>query len=295
MTTPGAIKNHIKAIRQTRQITGAMYLLSASRMRQTIKRIEYNLEYMQRLRATIKDIIIHTGGQIRHPYLNGRKHDNTCLFIVITGDKGLCGGYNTNLLHFAEEQMAKFTDKKKRLAVIGIVGEEHFRAKGIEPDYCWRGVIQNPAMYSARAMTDILVEEFENRGTDEVFVIFTHYKNAMQQEPVMMKLLPLSEGDFRDVSVEYEYKSDIIFEPSPEVVFQKLVPQFMVGSLFNALIQASTSEHASRMNAMQTATSNADEMIAKLEIEYNQTRQLQITNEITEIAAATESIKDKAI
>jgi len=291
MISPAEIKNHIKAIKQTRQITAAMYLLSASRMRQTIKRIEYNLVYMQRLRSTLKDILHHAGGQLGHVYLSGHKKVKTRLFIVISSDKGLCGSYNHQILSFAQKQIQSLSDADSKLAVIGIMGEEYFRRQGIEPDILWRGVIQNPSMYNARRMTEILCEAYGSGSVDEVYVIYTQYKNAMAQEPVMHRLLPLQEEDFRDVSMEYNYAGDILFEPSPEEVFGKLVPQFLIASLFNILIQASTSEHASRTTAMQTATANADEMIEKLEREYNTQRQLQITAELTEIAAATENIR----
>jgi len=294
MTNPGEIKSHISAISQTRQITNAMYLLSASRLRQTIKKIDYNLLYMRRLRATIKDIIEHTG-EIHHTYIDGRRHRKNALYIVISGDKGLCGSYNNDVLNFAERTMCARTDVNTRLALIGMAGEKFFQSRGIEPDFTWRGVIQEPAMYNARAMTEIITEEYNERRADEIYVIYTHYKNSMVQEPAMLKLLPLSEDDFSDVELEYEYRTEIEFVPSPEVVFGEVVPQLIIALLFNTLIQSSISENAARMNAMQTATTTADEMIQKLEFEYNQQRQLAITNEITEIAAATQTIEEKAI
>ncbi len=292
---PAEIKDHIRAIEQTRQITNAMYLLSTSRMRKTMKMIDYNVSYMVRLRATMKDIFLHTEIPVNHPYLNGHPEVKSSLFIVISGDKGLCGSYHSSLFSFTEEKLRKHASANSRIGVIGIAAEEYFRHGGVEPDYSWRGVIQKPTLYQVRIITDTVLEEYQAGRLDKVYVIYTHYENATLQEPTMIKLLPLSVENLKDVGVEYHYRGDMLFDPSPETVFERVVPQFIVASLFNAITQSSISEHAARMNAMQTATQNADEMIARLQAEYNAGRQLAITNELSEIAAAAQTVAEKAI
>lgn len=133
-----------------------------------------------------------------------------------------------------------------------------------------------------RVITDTVLEEYRKGRLDKVYVIFTHYVNAAVQEPVMIKLLPLSVENLKDAKVEYDYSGDILFDPSPEAVFERVVPQFIVATLFNAISQSSASEHAARMNAMQSATKNADEMLDRLRADYNARRQLAVTNELSE-------------
>ena len=295
MLNPSENKDHIKAIEQTRQITNAMYLLSTSRMKKTMKMIDYNVEFMVRLRATMKDIFLHTEVPIHHPYLDGHPEVKSSLFIIISGDKGLCGSYHSNLFSFTEQKLKKHASSNSRIGVIGIAGEEYFRQHGKQPDYIWRGIVQKPTLYQVRVITDTVLEEYKKGRLDKVYVIFTHYVNATVQEPLMIKLLPLSVDNLKDAEIEYNYRGDILFDPSPNAVFERVVPQFIVATLFNAISQSSASEHAARMNAMQTATKNADEMLKRLQADYNARRQLAITNELSEIAAAAQTIAEKAI
>ena len=294
MPTLNEIKSHIKAIEQTRQITNAMYLLSASKMKTTIKKAEYNVQYMRRLRSTMKDIIVHTDTKLTHRYI-GDDEPKNALFLIITGDKGLCGGYNNNILQFAHECLELYPDMNKKYALIGLIGEEHFVSKGITPDFVWRGMIQNPTMHSSRTIADTIFEEYDKGRVDAVYCIFTRYKDSMSQTPYMTKLLPLSEKRMNDVDVECRYSGELTFFPSPSEVLSKVIPQYVISMIFNTLLQSCASEHASRMTSMQTATNNADEMLNNLQKEYNMQRQLAITSEITEISATTQTLSDKAI
>lgn len=294
MATLSEIKNHIHAIEQTRQITNAMYLLSASRMRKTIQRVDYNVRYMRRLRATMKDVIVHSKDEVHHLYLDGREKPETALFIVISGDKGLCGSYNNNILSFADEKIRSYGNNKK-LALMGLTGEEYFVSRGIKADFIWRGVVQNPSLYNARVICETILNEYNDGNADEVYVIFTSYKTSLAQNAECMRLLPLSASVLSDVEVEYEYNFDMEFFPSPSEVIGKVIPQYIIAMLFNTFIQSLASEHASRMNSMQTATANADEMLKKLQSDYNAQRQLLITSEITEISATTQTLGEKSI
>ena len=294
MPTLNEIKTHIHAIEQTRQITNAMYLLSASKMKQTIQRADYNVRYMQRLRATMKDIALHSSEDIHHPYIDAKESPHSALFIIVSSDKGLCGGYNNNLLSFAEKCLAQYKGEYKT-ALLGLVGEEYFERHGIKPDFLWRGVIQNPTLYNANVLAETVLDEYNSGNADEVYVIFTSYKNPMSQNPEMIKLLPLAVDSSDDIQLEFEYSTEIMFDPSPSEVIGKVIPQYIISMLFNTLIQSSAAEHASRMNSMQTATSNADEMLEKLHSDYNMLRQLSITNEITEISATTQTLESKSV
>lgn len=295
MATLNEIKAHIKAIEQTRQITNAMYLLSASKMKSTIRRADYNVEYMRRLRSTVKDVILHTDSDIHHIYLDKKKHPRSALFLIISGDKGLCGGYNNNLAEYMDKCLAGYPGIEKKIALTGLVGEEQLAQRGITPDFLWRGVMQNPTMHNARNIAEVLLDEFDNRRVDSVYVIFTRYRNSQVQRPDMIKLLPVSPDRLSDVEVEYAYTGEMTFDPSPAEVLGKVIPQYVIAMIFNMLLQSSASEHAARMSSMQTATQNADEMLKKLRSDYNMQRQLAITAELTEISATTQTLSEKSI
>lgn len=292
MSNLSEIKGHIGAIEQTRQITNAMYLISASKMRSTIKKIDYNVKYMARLRSTMKDILLHTDDLSGYHFIRRRKKTKNVLVILVTGDKGMCGGYNLETIGELNRLCEGLKDKGLRYGAVGVVGEEHFASHGIEPAFRWRGVVQDPSMYSARQIASAVIEEYDSGRADEIYIVYTKYNNAANQSADVMRLLPIELTDYEDVGVEYDKTAQITFEPSPKAVFANLVPQYLIALIFNMLVQSSTSEYAERMRAMQTSTENADEMLEELRAEYNRRRQLDITNEIIEIAATTDTVQN---
>ena len=179
-----------------------------------------------------------------------------------------------------------------RIGAVGIVGEEFLESRNTPPDFRWRGVIQDPTLYSARQIASTVIEEYDSGRADEIYMVYTKYRNSAVQTADIMQLLPIELEDYEDVGVEYSERTHMNFEPSPKAVFANLVPQYLIALIFNMLVQSSTGEYAARMNAMQTSTSNADEMLSALRSEYNRTRQLDITNEIIEIAATTGTVSD---
>lgn len=292
MSNLGEIKGHIGAIEQTRQITNAMYLISASKMRSTIKKIDYNVKYMARLRSTMKDILLHTDDLSGYHFIRRRKQTKNVLLILVTGDKGMCGGYNLNTFNALSKIKDEFKGKGIRYGALGVVGEEYLESHGTPPEFRWRGVVQDPTMFSARQIASAVIDEYDSGRADEIYMVYTKYNNSVNQSADVMQLLPIELEDYEDVGVEYANAAQLTFEPSPKAVFANLVPQYLIALIFNMLVQSSTSEYAARMNAMQTSTANADEMLEALRSEYNRTRQLDITNEIIEIAATTDTVTD---
>lgn len=292
MSNLGEIKGHIGAIEQTRQITNAMYLISASKMRSTIKKIDYNVKYMARLRSTMKDILLHTDDLSGYHFIRRRKQTKNVLLILVTGDKGMCGGYNLNTFAALSKIKDEFQGKGIRYGALGVFGEEYLESHGTPPEFRWRGVVQDPTMFSARQIASAVIDEYDSGRADEIYMVYTKYNNSVNQSADIMQLLPIELEDYEDVGVEYANAAQLTFEPSPKAVFANLVPQYLIALIFNMLVQSSTSEYAARMNAMQTSTANADEMLEALRSEYNRTRQLDITNEIIEIAATTDTVTD---
>lgn len=279
------LKQHLHAVEQTRQITNAMYLLSTSRMKKSMQNIDYNLTYMRRLRSTIKDIISKTKrNSLSDPFIE-LTEGGKALFFVITSDKGLCGGYNSAVFNLAMQNMSCYENPV--VYSLGLKGTEMFLNRGITPDGDWYGASQKPSLYLARELGEQIVELYDNREVSEVYIVYTEYVNSAVQKPVCKRVLPILRRDLDDVEYENKYSADVIYEPDLQTVFDEIVPQYIIGMVYDIMMQSAASENAARMTAMQNATKNADKMIAGLREQINSVRQLAITNEITEIAAAS--------
>ncbi len=286
MSSPNEIKQHLKAVQQTRQITNAMYLLSSSRMKKAMKNIDFNLFYMKRLRSTIKDILSKTKNNNMTNRFIEDNHLGSAVFVVVTSDKGLCGGYNNAVIDVAMEHLKDYNNPL--VISLGVSGDRMLKEKGITPAYSWYGASQHPTMNLAAQVARKLIELYITNDYHEVYVVYTGFVNSSEQIPRCVRLLPLLRRDFTDLEIESDKYAQMIYEPSIEVVFDNLVYQYVMGFMYDVFMQSAASENISRMNAMQNATRNADEMIEHLSKELNAARQLQITNEITEISAAVE-------
>lgn len=284
MLNQNEIRRHINAIEETKKITNAMQLVSTSRLKRVMTHIEYNHRYFMRVQATMNSILTMSGG-VKHPYLDGRDSKRRT-YIVVAGDKGMAGAYNSNVLELALKQIEE--DKEEvSLITVGLVASEFFNNHGIVPDIQVTGTIQNPTLDRARELALDIFNLYDQNLTDEVFIIFTSFYGESKNKPQIKQLLPVVvTGD----ELEEEDWHNMIYEPSAEEVFSHLVPQYVIGILFGALVQAYACEHYARMNAMRSATHNADEMMRKLTMQYNLARQSAITQEISEIAGAAEAL-----
>lgn len=279
------VKNSIDAIGDTSKITSAMKLISTSKMQKAISRYDANLLYFNRVRAAIKDILVHSH-DLHHTFLE--KHTKgSPAYIVIAADKGLCGGYNHNILNFAYDLMTK---DDKFVITIGQEARAFFERKNVPIDVEYLHISQNPTLYDARNLTDDLARMYKGGEMNEVHLLYTRYYSSVKQVPTAIKLLPMELVDFEDISTETDYASEMNYHPSPKPVFDILVPQYIIGLVYGALIQAFASENSARMMAMDSSSKNADEMLGKLNIELNRARQQAITMEITEIVGALEAL-----
>lgn len=234
----------------------------------------------------MKDIISKTKhNMLTDPYIE-LAENGKALFFVITSDKGLCGGYNSAVVRLAMEKMSGFSDHV--LYSLGLKGTEMFTAHGIKPDGAWYGASQLPSLSLASDLGEDIISRYDSHDVSEVYIVYTEYINSAVQKPVCKRVLPLLRRDFDDVEYENKYEADVLYEPDLQTVFDQMVPQYIVGMMYDIIMQSAASENAARMTAMQNATKNADKMIAKLSEQINAVRQLVITNEITEIAAATQ-------
>lgn len=288
MKNMGDIKHSMRAIGDTEQITKAMHLISTSKMKKAISSYEANSIHFNRVQAGLKDILDHTT-ELSHPYV-GHSEGGSAAFVVIAADKGLCGGYNHNVLKFAVKQMKKNTEKY--ILTVGQEARAFFERKGYMVDVEFLHIAQNPSLYNARNITNDILELYETGIMSEVYVVYTKFLSALKQEPTIIKLLPVEAKNFESIKSETKYSAEMSFHPSAKAVFDRMVPQYIVGLLYGCLVQAYASEHSARMTAMESATQNAEDMLFKLSKEYNRARQAAITNEIAEIIGAQETLSD---
>ena len=276
------IKTRIRSMESTRQITKAMEMVASSKLRRAQAQITASRPYFQILSSTVNDIL-ENNWDFSSPYLKERPV-NKVLYIVIAGDRGLAGGYNSNILKMVE---AELKGKDAVVLPVGKKAVEFFRSRKI-PAFT--------EIYSEAAAVGIgdcfsisknLSKAFLAGEFDEVHIAYTNFVSVLSQVPASKKLLPLSPEQTRADAEDAARRCDTIYEPGPEEVFASIVPEYLGGILYGALCECRASEQAARRTAMDAATSNADDMIADLSLKFNRARQAAITQEITEIVAGS--------
>lgn len=282
------IKRRIRSIQQTRQITKAMYLISTVKLRKALNRYEKNAKYIEKIRATMKDILLHAG-EIEHPFLQPRQGQRTA-FLVIAGDKGLAGAYNHNVLNTALKLIKE--TPQNFVFTVGHVATQFFNRKGDLVDIEFLHTAQDPQLFNARMIAESLVDLYEQNLIDKIVVIYTHVISTFSQQPKVLTLLPLDLGSLEDVEPETHYRGTVIYEPSPDAVYKSLVEQYLVGLVYATLVQSYASEQSARMRAMDSATENAEKMIDDLNQEFRRARQAAITNEIIEIVSGANTVRN---
>lgn len=277
------VRDHIKSVEETLKITNAMYLIASSSLRKARKQLEDTLPYFEKISSTISDILHHSP-DIHHAYFDQRadKAGRQMGYIVITGDKGLAGAYNHNVLKLAEESMC--VQCAPTLFVIGQMGRAYFSGKGIPIDGEFLYTAQDPTMARAREIGNTFVDLFLNGQLDEVWIVYTKMVNPLRLEPVCTKLLPLERDLFPWQRRPSEhYTKTVAYLPSESVVLDQIVPGYLKGMIFGALVESYCSEQNARMTAMDSATENARKLLKDLNLTYNRARQSAITQEISEI------------
>lgn len=283
------IRTHIDSVQQTLKITNAMYLISSSKLRKARLQLTNIQPYFTKTKQTISDIL-HRTEDVEHIYFDRRpgKHHRVG-YIVITGDKGLAGAYNHNVLRMAEEHMKQFDDTT--LFLIGQVGRSYFRHKGVDIDVEFMYTAQDPTAYRAREIAETFVEHFRKGRLDEVYIVYTEMVSSMTLEPRILKLLPLDRDAFPwqpRPRADGGVRREVSYMPSPAQVLNHIVPGYLKGLLLGTMVESFCAEQNARMMAMDTATDNARELLKTLQLDYNRARQTAITQEITEIVAGAQ-------
>ena len=277
------IRRRIKSVKSIQQITNAMNMVATSRLRQAKEAAVANKPYADKMAQVVSDVAANVT-DFSHPLLEvypGGKR----LILVIASDKGLAGAYSSNAI---KEAVAQVADKgNTQLITVGRKARDYFSNRSYDVSGEYIGISERPKYEHAKAIADDIIARFESGDIEEVYMVYTRFVSAINCVPETVKLLPFSGLAAEEGGIRTEY----IYEPDAAEVLGYLLPQYLVTTIYAALLQAAASELSSRMNAMSNATDNAQELIAKLDLHYNKVRQAGITREITEIVGGAEALK----
>ena len=275
------IKNRIRSMESTKQITKAMEMVAASKLRRAQAQVLDARPYFETLYAAIQDIV-QNNRDFSSPYLVKREVKKS-LYVVIAGDRGLAGGYNSNVLKLTMEQLQ---GKDATVLPIGKKAVDYFKAHGIQTLSATYAEAEDVSVGDCFSISKQLSQLFLKGEYDEISIVYTNFISVLSQSPTSMQILPLR----CEVQGEAENKgSDILYEPDSETVFASIIPEYLGGILYGALCESRAAEQAARRTAMDSATQNAEEMIGNLSLQFNRARQAAITQEITEIVAGSEN------
>lgn len=276
------IKRRIKSVESTMQITKAMELVASSKLRKAKEKVENSRPYFNTLYDTMRKISRSTKGlksQFTVDRDTGKKG-----YIVVAGDRGLAGGYNSNVLKTAVSHM---DNQKYPVIAVGKKSMDFFNKRGYPLHGKFSSGAESIDVAEIHQISEEAIALYKSGEIDELYILFTKFVSTLTQEPQIIKLLPLKFDDEGAAA-----KSSLtVYEPSPEGVFDYLVPKYIDGIIFGAIVESFASEQGARRTAMESATDNAEDMIGSLQLKYNRARQATITQEISEIVAGAEALK----
>lgn len=273
------IKNRIRSMESTKQITKAMEMVASSKLRKAQSQVMASRPYFETLYETLRNIA-SANRDFSSPYLKEQKSQKA-LYVVIAGDRGLAGGYNSNVI---KAVMAQIEEQDAQVLPVGKKAVDYFRSHGISTLNESYKEAEDVSVADCFTVAKDLCRRYLGGDFGKVYVVYTQFVSVLSQVPQVRQLLPLTAEQERSGKPE----SDMVYEPDSETVFAAIIPEYLGGVLYGALCESRASEQAARRTAMDAATSNADEMIAGLSLQFNRARQAAITQEITEIVAGSQ-------
>lgn len=298
------IKNRRKNISGTWKIARVMEMIASSKIKKDQKRILEARPFIRKLEDFITDIACYS--PMSHPMLSPRGEINNVLVMGITADRGLCGGYNSNMIKQIKNTLYNIEKKGKKykLDIIGTRGKNHFRYMGQSINRVYENLSDHPKFLDARKIAGTVIKSYLTGEVDEVIVCYTRFKNPAEQIPSSFRLLPIplmgkpEEGESSGAGIGMVMMGDRVcrimpeftYEPSPEKVLEGLLPEYIYTIVYAALLESTASETGARMTAMKSASDNAEEMVKDLSGKYHRARQQQITTEIAEIVSGAEAL-----
>lgn len=278
------IKRRRASIQSTEQITKAMKLVSTVKLQKSRAKAEHSKPYFNVMYDTVRSIL-SMSNNIDHKYLKAGDSKNKAV-VAITSNRGLAGGYNNNIVKLVTRSDELSADVTKVYA-IGRKGKDGISRKGYEISADYSEVIEEPLYQDAAEITEELLAAFEKNEIGEIYLAYTSFKNTVTHIPTLIKLLPVQAEEQKEVEKSTALMN---YEPEEQEVLDQIIPKYMSSLIYGALLESVTSENGARMTAMDSATSNAEEMIGELSLQYNRARQGSITQELTEIIAGANAI-----
>lgn len=286
MASLQAIKGRIKSVSSTKQITNAMNLVATAKLTKAKESALKSRPFFTEVQKVIQSIAKNSEN-LNSPLLM-KNESNVKGYVVLAADKGLAGGYNANI---GKLVINHITNKDEtRLITVGRKTREFFKARHFDVEKEILGISADPTYNDARELARYVIDLFNKGEVGEVYLAYTAFKSTIQQEPTLIRLLPVDISEIQETKNEGP-KDLLTYEPSPEAVLDYLMPRYVTDVIYGGLVESSASEQGARMTAMDSATENANEMIAKLEIESNRARQAAITQELSEIVGGAAALK----
>ena len=279
------IKRRKNSVTSTQQITKAMKLVSTVKLQKARTRAEKTNPYTDKMYKTVCSML-RKSGNIIHPYLTAGESQRKAV-IVITSNRGLAGGYNSNIVKLVANSDLPKEDVE--IYAIGNKGLDAFVRKGFHVKYSDSELIESPTYADAAALCREVLKDYTNGEIGEIYLAYTHFKNTVVHEPTLIKLLPV-EIDMTETAQSEGAAAQMIYEPNEEEALNMIIPKYITSLFYGALVEAVASENGARMQAMDSATSNAEDIISDLTLKYNRARQGAITQELTEIIAGASAI-----
>ena len=286
MATLKIIRKRITSIRNTQQITKAMKMVSAAKLRRAQEAALLARPYADKMNEILTNLSARVS-RSAHPLLATREEKRIQL-VLVTSDRGLCGGYNANLVRAAEAFIRTHgAGKEILLALVGRKGADYYRRRRGETGERYLNFLSTPAEELAAVIAEKLISRFVDGETDAVYLIYSHFRSALSQVPTVEKILPVALSETQELEQLTEY----LYEPGAEELLSSLLPRITEIKIQRALLEATASEHGARMTAMDSATTNASKMMGSLTLQMNRARQASITRELMEIVGTAEALK----
>lgn len=286
------IRRRIRSVKNTQQITKAMKMVSAARLRRAQERIVNARPYANRMLAVLNSLVTRVQETLSeeeaeriHPLLAERGDDKIEL-VIISGDRGLCGGFNTNIIKAAQGFLDGHADKQLDLELVGRKARDYFKRRRWKIHHEYVNIFSRLKYEHAQQIAQAIIEEYSRSELDAVYLVYNEFKSIIQQRIVVERLLPVAKLE----SAGLESQADYIYEQTPRVIFNDLLPKHVEVQVYRALLESAAAEHAARMTAMDSATNNAAEMINSLTLNMNRARQAAITKEIIEIVSGAAAL-----
>jgi F-type H+-transporting ATPase subunit gamma len=284
------IRRRIGSVQKTQQITRAMRMVAAAKLRRAQEAIAAARPYAVRMRETLRDVAAGSSGEVSQPLLAARENPRRGELVVITSDRGLCGAFNANVLKAAQATIAERGAglEEVTLTLVGSKARDFFRRRKIEASKAFTD-LQKVEYSHAVEIADHVAARFVDGDVDRVWLVHSEFVSTMTQTPRVVDLLPLA-AESDEAAVADGTKTPYTIEPDAEQLLQALAPKALQTEIYRALLESQAGEHAARMTAMESATRNTEELISRLTLEYNRARQAAITRELVEIVSGAEAL-----